>query len=267
MEKNVVLFIVDPQIDFCSPNGALYVKGAEKDMDRLAKMIKRLKEKLSDIFVSLDSHHPVHISHPIFWVDENGKHPDPFTLIKKDDVVGKNPKWRAYNPGYQKLCENYVTKLEANGRYVLCLWVPHCLIGGQNHAVQPVLFDALCEWEAQFATVNYVTKGSNITTEHYSIIQADVIDDSDPSTMINMRLIEELQKADILAIAGEASSHCVCNTVTDIANNFGDDNIKKIVYLKDACSPVQGFEDNETKFLKDMTARGMKISTTEEFLK
>ena len=66
---------------------------------------------------------------------------------------------------------------------------------------------------------------------------------------------------------GEAGSHCLANTVRDVANNFGDDSyVKRLVLLEDATSPVPGFEPFQTDFIKEMKARGMQISNTREFL-
>src|SRR3989339_612132 len=104
--KNAILFIIDPQVDFCDPNGKLYVKGAEKDISRLSNMIEKNMNEIDDIFVTLDSHHTIHIAHPIFWVNQKGEHPNPFTLITAEDV--KKGIWRAYNPGYQARAETYV---------------------------------------------------------------------------------------------------------------------------------------------------------------
>jgi nicotinamidase-related amidase len=116
--------------------------------------------------------------------------------------------------------------------------------------------------------VNFVTKGSNVWTEHYSAVAADVVDPSDPSTQLNTDFVKVLMEADTIAIAGEASSHCVKNTVEGVADAFGDDNlISKLVLLKDATSPVPGFENLEEKFIKEMTARGMRVSTTVDFLR
>jgi nicotinamidase/pyrazinamidase len=276
------LLIIDPQFDFCDPTGALYVSGAEMDMHRLAKMINRLKDKLDDIHITLDSHHLVDIAHPIFWLDSKGKHPNPYTLIFEDDV--KNGVWRATNPNHQKRALEYVKSLKANNRYVLCIWPPHCLIGSNGYKVyngqqntpnDERLYDSLLKWENDFAMVDYVTKGSNLWTEHYSAVQADVPDPMDPDTQLNMRLIKTLQDPDIVLLAGEALSHCVLNTVTDIADNFGEENIKKLVLLTDATSPVPNppgpgapdFVGMGKKFIKDMKARGMQVSTTTEFLK
>jgi len=75
-----------------------------------------------------------------------------------------------------------------------------------------------------------------------------------------------LSDADVIIVAGEALSHCVCNTVCDIANNFGDDNIKKFVLMEDACSNVGGFEQLGKDFVVNMMKRGMKVAKTAEFL-
>jgi nicotinamidase-related amidase len=78
--KNALL-IIDPQVDFCDPKGKLYVNGAEKDMERVAKFILQNKEKIDYIAITLDSHRPIDISHPAFWQDCDGNHPGPFTII------------------------------------------------------------------------------------------------------------------------------------------------------------------------------------------
>jgi nicotinamidase-related amidase len=291
----IELLIIDPQNDFCWPGidmsvlnkqdvitletfipsdiltpGALFVPGANDDMERLAKMIIRLKDKLDDIHVTLDSHHYVDIAHPIFWLDSTGKHPDIFTIISADDV--KNGLFRTTNPQFQSRATDYVNSLQDNGRYPLCIWPFHCLIGTFGYAVYPALFDALKEWEKDFAMVDYVTKGSNLWTEHYSAVKADVPDAQDPDTQLNMRLIDTLQNADIILLSGEAKSHCLANTVIDIADNFGEENIKKMVLLEDATSNVPDppgttmFTDFGEKFVKDMMARGMQVSNTVDFL-
>lgn len=264
---NVELLIIDPQVDFCDPKtGALYVKGAEQDIGRLARMVTRLASKLDDIHVTLDSHHFVDIAHPVFWRDSAGKNPAPFTLISAQDV--ETGRWTTAQPSMYRRALDYVKALEAHGRYALCIWPPHCLIGSAGHAVMPDLFAALTEWEKRrFALVDYVTKGSNIYTEHYSAVQAEVPDPSDPSTQINTTLIQTLMKADLIAVAGEAGSHCVANTVRDVANNFGDDSfVSKLVLLTDATCPVTGFEAFQDDFIREMTARGMQLSTTTDFL-
>jgi nicotinamidase-related amidase len=76
-----------------------------------------------------------------------------------------------------------------------------------------------------------------------------------------------LENADLVVIAGEARTHCLANTVRDIANNFGDDSfISKLVLLTDASSDIPGFETHAQNFMNEMMGRGMQVSTTAEFL-
>jgi nicotinamidase/pyrazinamidase len=263
MEK-VKLFIIDPQVDFCDKNGKLSVPGAEEDMKRVAKMIVDNLNAIGDINITLDSHNNIHIAHPIWWINSEGNHPDPFTLISVKDV--EEGKWRAFNPGFQQRSLDYVKALEANGRYLLCIWPPHCLIGTPGHNVVPELLDALDQWEAKFRLVNKVTKGSNIFTEHYSAVKADVEDPNDRTTMLNEKLVNALKDGDEdILIAGEALSHCVASTIRDVANEFSDEQVKRFVLLKDACSNVPSFENLGEDFVKEMTAKGMKVSTTDKY--
>jgi nicotinamidase-related amidase len=269
MSQKVHLMVIDPQVDFCTPTkkgGKLYVPGAEDDIVRLSAMVDRLGSRLDDIHITLDSHHFVHIAHPIFWKDSAGRHPDPFTLITVNDV--ESGKWTTTAPGLFRKSLDYVKSLEKNGRYVLCIWNPHCLIGTPGHSIQEPLLSSLLKWESDnFAVVDKVTKGSNIYTEHYSAVQADVVQPDDPSTQLNTNLIRTLEEADIIAFAGEASTHCVLNTMRDILNNFSDPSaISKVVLLEDATSGIPGFEKNYQDFVKDMKKRGMQTSTTKEFL-
>jgi nicotinamidase-related amidase len=266
MSQKVHLVVIDPQVDFCDPNGALFVKGADADVRRLAEMVRRLNGRLDDIHVTLDSHRLIDVAHPVFWKDSSGLNPAPFTLISAGDV--ESGRWTPVLPGLYSRMLDYVRALEHNGRYPLCIWPPHCLIGSPGHCVLRELREALLEWETRrFALVDYVTKGSNPFTEHYSAVCADVPDPSDPGTQINTRFIQTLMDADLVAIAGEAGSHCLANTVRDIARSFGDDSyVRRLVLLRDATSPVPGFEAYQADFVAEMVARGMQVSTTREFL-
>jgi nicotinamidase/pyrazinamidase len=115
--------------------------------------------------------------------------------------------------------------------------------------------------------VEYVTKGSNPHTEHYSGLLADVPDPSDITTQLNKNLIDTLESVDIILVAGEASSHCVANSIRDLISNFQNfDCAKKIVILEDAMSPVGGFENLTTDFFNEMKSKGVSFSTTDKFL-
>lgn len=261
---NLQFLIIDPQNDFADPKGSLFVPGADKDAERLQQMLKRHLGKIEDIHITLDSHHLLDIAHPLFWVDDRGNHPNPFTTITVEDV--QNGKWKTTHPGSQARATEYVQALKTNGRYDLTIWPPHCLIGSWGNNVVDPVWDAVLEWENRFAMVDYVTKGSNPWTEHYSAVQADVPDPEDPGTQLNTGLIQILQEADLIALSGQALSHCVASTVRDIADNFGADNVRKLVLIEDTTSPVPGFEGFADDFLRDMKARGMRTAKSSEFL-
>lgn len=262
----VHLLVIDPQKDFCNPNGSLFVSGADKDMDRLAGMVKRLNRKLDDIHVTMDSHRKVDISHPLWWRDSSGKHPNPFTVISVADMEAG--RWTTTQPGAYQRSLKYLRALEAGKRYPHVIWPEHCLIGDEGHSLHTNFSESVHEWENnRYAMADFVTKGSNPWTEHFSAVQAEVPDPSDPSTQVNTSLIRTLEEADMILLAGEALSHCLANSVRDIAKNFADPKyIKKLVLLTDATSNVTGFDQYGTDFVKELTALGMRTDTTNNVL-
>jgi len=263
--KKIYLVIVDPQNDFCDPKGALYIPNAEKDIQRLADMICKHKKDIHHIQVTMDSHYWVHIAHPVFWEGKDGKSPQPLTLIKSEDVIGDKPLWRARHAAYRERAKHYVKQLEANGRYTLCIWPPHCIFGTWGHNVHSDLNGALKEYQEVFGSVKFSFKGSNLFTEHYSAVKADVVDPADPSTNIDLNLIDMLAQADEVLFAGEALSHCVANTMHDVLKHLGHENAEKFVILKDASSNIPGFEAYGNTFLKEMDKLGLKTTTTEDY--
>lgn len=266
--------IIDPQIDFCAPpnclyaghpGGSLYVPNAEKSMQRLAAFITRLGAQIEAIHVTLDTHSLFDVAHPIYWRDREGRHPEPFTLISASEVA--DGRWVPSQPDLYARSLEYVRALEQRGRYTLCIWPPHCLIGSIGHGVFPPLLEALQQWEAsQLRTVHFISKGTNPFTEHYSAVQAEVPDPADPTTQLNTRLIRTLEAADLVVWAGEAGSHCVANTLRDVFDHLSDSrSVEKMVLLEDAMDPVPGFESYQESFLREARERGMRVTTTQHF--
>lgn len=268
MSKIVHLLVIDPQRSFCDPDGELSVMGADDDMRRLSAMIDRLGPKLDDIHVTLDSHQVFHIAHPIFWRDRDGNPPLPLqTLITHQDVL--DGVWSPVNPSLRDWALHYTEQLAKKGRYVLCIWPPHCIIGSKGHSLFPDFSDAINRWaEKEVALVSFVTKGSNWKTEHYSAVQADVPDPDDETTQLNEDVIEAMGIADIIPVAGEALDFCLAYTLRDIIEKFGPENAKKFVILTDATSCVNapGLENLGPDFLKEMADIGVQTSTTVDFL-
>jgi len=261
------LLIVDAQQDFCDGpcNGSLAIPGAYEDMCRLAAMIRRLAPRIDAIHATMDAHHSVDIAHPVWWRDAAGESPAPFTIISSADIEAGI--WTTRDPARRERSLRYVRQLETQGNYPLCIWPPHCLIASAGQSLHPELFDALCLWErTHLAQVDYMVKGSNPWTEHYSAIRAEVLDPEDAGTLPNVDLLRALDTAETLVIAGEALSHCVRATVSDIARALGHESLRRFVFLTDASSNVPGFETYGDAFLADMRERGMRLSTTTAFL-
>jgi len=268
------LFVIDPQNDFCdipaervrrepsevaALQPALPVPGAHQDMVRLAAFIDRAGHRLDRIHVTLDSHHPLHIAHPSWWLDSDGQPPAPFTAIQASEV--RQGKWRASNTAWQDHSQRYVDALEVGGRYTLIVWPEHCLIGHWGHNVHPDVAHRLDRWARDtMQTVDYIFKGSNPFTEHYSAVRAEVVEPDDPGTQLNKRLLDDLREAGSVIVAGEALSHCVANTLRDVACDLGPAAMARFTLLTDCTSSVAGFENLGTEFLHELTALRMKTA-------
>ncbi len=278
--KRIELLIIDPQNDFCDLPAdwcsvdpltaqavlpALPVAGAHADMLRLAELIRCGADGISAITVTLDSHHRFDIAHPTFWKTGAGEAVAPFTPITASHVRSRDfaPKDLSMLP--RALA--YLDELEQRGRYTLMVWPVHCEIGSWGHNIHAAVKAAYNAWEDEhLALVRKVNKGSNPWTEHYSALQAEVPDSDDESTQLNTALIASLDAADMIVIAGEASSHCVRATTEHLIDNLPSRKEAKVVLLTDCMSPVGGFEAQHITFLDDMARRGVTLTTSAQML-
>ncbi len=234
--KNAIL-IIDAQYDFCNPNGALYVPGADKDMERLSAWIKANKKQIDHISVTMDSHPVNDISHPSFWQDKDGHFPPAFTPITVDDI--KNGKWTPRF--FPKETINYVEALETQGEFGHFIWPYHCLVGSRGAAIDDLLMDALIDWTKEGKYYQVVAKGTYPLTEHFGIFRANVPATNRPETQLNQQLIETLEKYQTVFLAGEAKSHCVANSLKQ-ALEEAPKLAEKFVILEDCMSDVTGME-------------------------
>ncbi|CAB3831460.1 cysteine hydrolase family protein [Achromobacter animicus] len=276
MPRTIHLLIVDPQNDFCDlPESyrpldpltglavapALPIAGAHADMQRLARFIDATAPVLSWITVTLDSHHRLDIAHPTFWRAGNGDPVAPFTPITAAQLRAGEFVPRHDDDLPRTL--NYLDELEARGRYTLMAWPVHCEIGTWGHNVHPDVRAAYGRWEEerQFI-VRKVPKGANPWTEHYSALMAEVPDADDPRSQLNRGLLDSLDRADLILIAGEAGSHCVKATVEHLAEHLPGGNLSRIVLLTDCMSPVAGFANAQSSFLQRMRDLGVQERTS-----
>ena len=280
MKKNIHLLVIDPQNDFCDlpadwcaanpltgqPTApALPVAGAHADMLRLAALIREGAGGIRAMTVTLDSHHRFHIAHPTFWQQGAGGAVPPFTAITAAAV--RRGEFLPRDAAMLPTALAYLDALEQGGRYTLMVWPVHCEIGSWGHNLHPAVKAACNAWEdSRLAVVQKISKGSNPFTEHYSALQAEVPDASDLGTQLNTALLASLVSADLLVIAGEASSHCVRATTEHIVEQLPAGQAGKMVLLSDCMSPVGGFEAQHAAFLQDMASRGVALRTSTEML-
>ena len=237
-DRRLVLLLVDAQVDFIHPDGALSVPGAVEDARRTAEWIYRHVGEITAIAASLDSHVPAQIFYPTWWVNEAGDHPGPFTSITNQQV--NQGVWRPiYQPEWSAM---YVERLQEETKKELMIWPYHTMIGAPGHSLTPALYEAVVyHAAARQADPRFVTKGNLPQTEFYSLLEPEVKVPDDPRGQLNQDFLHELLGYDLIYLAGQAKSHCVLETVTSFMRYLGDDPeaIGKLRLLEDCTSSVQ----------------------------
>lgn len=138
--NKLVLLIIDPQNDF-HPGGSLGVPGAIEDSQRTADFIEKHINDIDEIYVSLDTHHKLHIAHGPFWKNAEGESPAPFTQITNKEICDG-----VWTPRLEKNLEwakHYTHALEAKGRYTLIIWPEHCIVSTRRPIYLPNLHPLL----------------------------------------------------------------------------------------------------------------------------
>ena len=255
------LLLVDVQNTFCIPDYELFVggrsgNGAVEDNVRLCEFIYRNLPHITKIACTLDTHTAMQIFHEIFWVNDAGEHPVPLqTLITQADI--ETGKWRV-NPviahnmrsdanqyaWLKEFGKHYVKTLTSDGKYPLTIWPYHAMLGGIGHAVVSAV-DEACFFHAiaRNSQTHYELKGRNPLTENYSVFRPEVLNDAEgkPIAQKNTDFLEMLLEYDRVIVAGQAKSHCVAWTVSDLLTEIHqiDSTLAEKIYLmEDLTSPV-----------------------------
>lgn len=269
MRKNKLL-IIDPQNDFCSPDGALYVKNAEKDMKRLKNFAIENINNIDDIYITQDTHFPYDIAHPTFWMDKNGNNPEPFTIITFKDF--KIRKYVPSDTNEEEWIKFYLINIEKNKKQPLCIWPEHC-IDTYGWDICDSVKEILKYAKNKNIKIEKYCKGESYKTENFSAIDAEIPyydNHSKENIARNDKLISNLQNKNTnkLLIAGEASSHCLGATVKDIIIDPEIDIDPNNIYiLKDTTSCVEGFEIQRMKYFNYFIKNNINIITTKKMEK
>jgi nicotinamidase-related amidase len=251
------LMLIDVQNTFCIPEFELFVggrsgRGAVEDNIRLCEFIYRNLGNITHITATMDTHKIMQVFHAIFFVDANGNHPASYTDIHVSEL--RDGKWM-FNPALapqlgvapeygQQMMIHYAEELHKSGKYALTVWPYHAMLGGIGHALVSSVEEALFFHSiARIAQSDIVIKGETPFTENYSVIGPEVLTGpmGEMLGMHDQRFIEQLQEFDRLIIAGQAKSHCVAWTISDLLDDItsADPELAKKVYLLEDCtSPV-----------------------------
>jgi nicotinamidase-related amidase len=248
------LMLIDVQNTFCIPGFELYVggrsgRGAVEDNVRLCEFIYRNLGSITQITATMDTHKTMQVFHAIFFVDKDGNHPAPYTDIHGSDL--QDGKWR-FNPALaeqfdiapeygQEMMIHYAKELRKTGKYALTIWPYHAMLGGIGHALVPAVEEAIFfHTVARLANPDIVIKGETPFTENYSVIGPEVLTGPMGERLgtHDQRFIQQLQEFDRLIIAGQAKSHCVAWTVSDLLDDImlADPQLAKKVYLLEDCT-------------------------------
>lgn len=254
----ICLLAIDVQNTFCIPEFELFVggrsgMGAVEDNKRLCEFIYRNLGVITEIAPTMDTHTAMQIFHPIFWINQVGDHPTPAaTMISLQDV--EQGIWRV-NPAiapslgqsYEALQQHawhYTRQLTQDGKYPLTVWPYHSMLGGIGHALVSAVEEALFfHCIARSSQTRFELKGGNPLTENYSVLRPEVLEGVDGAAIAqkNSSLLQKLLAFDAVIIAGQAKSHCVAWTISDLLTEIQSIDpalAKKVYLLEDCTSPV-----------------------------
>jgi len=269
MNQKNALLIIDPQNDFCSSKGSLFVPGSEEDNQRLSQFILNNINEIDKIFITLDSHQPMDIAHPSWFQDKDGNNVPPFTVVTSSQV--ESGEWTSMF--WPKETLSYLKELETQGEFVHFIWPEHCITGTWGHEIDETLMNAIISWQREGNFVKFITKGTDPRTEHFGAFQAQVPMDDNPDTQFNFKISEALNKYDNVYFGGQAKSHCVATTLKQVMS-MAPDVANKFVILEDAMSPVAGgpggatatptFDELAEPIYDDAKKNGVRFSDTTE---
>lgn len=254
------LLVIDMQNDFCLSSGSLYVSGAEKDVERLVRLIQNRRKDIEGIVLTRDVHQVLDIAHPAFWHDRAGRNPRPFTVIYAEDL--KQERWIPF-VGKER-ARMYLRRLENERASVHTIWPEHCIDGSEGSAIVEGVMQTVRNWAKEGHFFRVIEKGAYPLSEHYGLFQAEVVWEDVPETWFNIPLLQELNLFQQIWIAGEARSHCVAATISQLTRF--PEVIRKLVVLEDCMSPVSGEENRAEKIFEKARQMGACFTTSTHLL-
>jgi len=238
--------------DLCK-GGSLAVPGSIGDVERLTCFIYNNMAYITKVMSSMDTHTAQQIFHPCWWSNTAGDHPAPYTIITHDDLVSGN--WRALIAA--KESAEYLKQLEQTAKKKLCIWPYHTIEGTEGHTLENEFAKMVYFHSVARKTRNpMIRKGDDPYSEMYGIIKPEY----SKNNFINTEVLTAVETYDEIYVAGEAASHCLMESVRQIAEHFANrpEITQKIIILEDCTSPIPGYEA-ETAQVFDMFKKSYGI--------
>lgn len=208
-----ILLVIDPQNDFVDPRGSLYVNGAEKVIEDLAKYIKEEDQKYDHLVCTQDTHRRIHISLQNGWTHK----PAPGSVVVKKvadnlELTAKDLPLTYFGEGVN-------------------IWPDHCIIGTWGHCFPDTLVDAFSDWEIKKGRgVFYQRKGEDCGYEAFSALTKEFMTGVKPE----WRKWENLS----IDICGFCKDICVAETVKDLVIRGGEKDVTLIDHLCATLDPA-----------------------------
>jgi 8-oxo-dGTP diphosphatase len=244
-----VLLMIDYQNDFCHPQGALYVPGADKDALRASEFLRCHHKEFDEIFISMDWHQPMSIERPAWWVYPDGRDVEAFTSVSYVlgfGLVDQNgAEITTRDPSKYTTTSEYIQSIASRG-ISHTIWPSHCVQGTWGADLAVDIPDGV--------PVRIHRKGMNPYREEFSCFGDEI---SAPS------IHDYIMSSEEVVVTGEASSHCVRRSVEDLirAGYRG-----RITVLRDLMSPVTGFEHQATEFFDFVKQSGHHVVDLPDFV-
>ena len=167
------------------------------------------------------------IFHAVWLVDEDGRNPEPYTLVTAADIEAG--RWRAnpavaetlgLEPEYaERHLLHYMRALDASGKYRLTIWPYHAMLGGIGHALVSAVEEAALLPRDRAAVAAQLPAEGELAADRALL---DVGPRGRPTSPRASRspaqpaLIDGCSQFDAVVIAGQAKSHCVAWTIEDL---------------------------------------------------
>jgi nicotinamidase-related amidase len=263
--QKILVIGIDFQNDFVLPDkslvadgepyGSLSVPGSRGDIERFTRFIYNHCDKLTRIFLSIDTHFVYQIFHGSMWLDGAGDTVAPYTMITPDDLNAGAYRFVGGNPSIARQC---VEALAAAGKGGVFIWPYHCLTGSFGWCPETQLMQMVHFHSAARKTIGKerpvpTFKGTDIHSEMYGFLEPEF--NPKGAALINKNVLDVLARTDAtggdikfeydqIFVGGEAGSHCLPESVRQIVKRFANypEFTRRITILEDCTSPVPGFE-------------------------